>query len=79
MMSSESIAAAVAEAEAHRQPRRAMRVTLECAHLRLLPWQDTIMGIGAQTGCLICPDRPTRVVVNIEETGVLHNDWYKHG
>lgn len=59
---------------------RAMRVTLECGHLRLMTAIGTIMGIGAETGCLICPKQddgytPSRVVVNVEETGVLHEEW----
>jgi hypothetical protein len=61
-------------------PQRAMRVTLECAHLRLMSAIATVMGIGSQTTCRICPIGDdgypvTRTVVNIEETGVLHDSW----
>jgi hypothetical protein len=61
-------------------PMRAMRVTLECGHLRLMPAIGTAMGIGAKAACQICPAAsngysPTRTVVNIEETGVLHDLW----
>jgi len=58
------------EAIALRHPQRTMRVTLECGHLRLLPWSSTVLGIGASTLCRLCADAD-RLVVNVEETGVL--------
>jgi hypothetical protein len=71
---------ALDEAAAGTHTHRAMRVTLECAHLRLMPWISTVMGIGAQTGCAICPRdehgyTASRIVVNVEETGTLHESW----
>lgn len=60
------------EASALRHPKRAMRVTLECGHLRLMPYINTVMGIGAFTACWLCPG--DRLVVNREETGVLFNE-----
>lgn len=51
-------------------PRRAMRTTLECGHYRLLPWNVTVTGIGSYTACFVCADRPSRLVVNVEETGI---------
>ncbi len=62
-----------AKAGTHRQ--RAMRVTMECGHLRLMPFIDTVMGIGSMCGCQVCPDHPARTVVNVEETGVLHDSY----
>jgi hypothetical protein len=57
-------------------------VTLECAHLRLMPCIATAMGIGAQTACKICPSdddgyAPARTVVNVEETGHLDDEWLR--
>lgn len=63
------------EARALRHPQRAMRVTLECGHLRLMPYINTVMGIGAFTNCRICPPQPNgRLVVNREETGLLFDE-----
>ncbi len=62
-------------AAAHKGNQRAMRVTMECGHLRLMPFIDTVMGIGSMAGCQVCPDHPGREVVNVEETGVLHNSY----
>jgi electron transfer flavoprotein alpha/beta subunit len=80
MKQNREIRDALEEAAALRHPQRAMRVTLECGHLRLMPWIGTVMGIGAQTSCAICPKSedsypPSRVVVNCEETGTLHESW----
>jgi len=69
-----AVANASTEARAFRHPQRLMRVTLECAHLRLLPWNVTVTGIGSHTLCQVCPDKPSRTVVNIEETGVLSDE-----
>lgn len=57
---------------------RAMRVTLECSHIRLMPYINCIMGIGSFTRCIICePERgKDRLVVNIEETGVLWQEGW---
>jgi hypothetical protein len=71
---------AIEEASALTHKHRAMRVTLECGHLRLMPMINCVMGIGAFTGCTICPpdkDGHTvaRMVVNVEETGHLHDSW----
>ena len=64
------------EARALRHPQRAMRVLLECGHLRLMPNIATATGVGSHTACGICPKdgdgrRPTRLVVDIAETGEL--------
>lgn len=85
----EEIVKAIDEARAFRHRFRAMRVTLECGHLRLIPEINTVMGIGAYTACVICPQEfdeilkrqrhVSRQVVNVEETGVLHDDWAKKG
>lgn len=79
MRTAEEIAQAVDDARALRHPWRAMRVALECGLLRLLPWHSTVMGVGAYTGCRICPSADggwvERLVVNVEETGVLHEPW----
>lgn len=69
--STEAVFKAQREAVQHIHPQRLMRVTLECAHHRLLPWNLTGTGIGSQTLCVICPDQPVRTVVDIQETGVL--------
>lgn len=77
-MSQKSVAGIMQDNEAarqHRHPQRAMRVVLECAHMRLMSWNVTVTGIGSHTMCPICPDKPTRQVVDIQETGVL-SDWY---
>ena len=58
-------------------PMRTMRVTLECGHLRLLPYNWTVMGIGAITGCLVCEDTPARRVMNVEETGQVWFESYR--
>jgi hypothetical protein len=72
--------AAMQEAAEHRGPHRAMAVTMECGHLRLLPQIATVMGPGAMTGCRMCgEDRPARVVVKVEETGVLHESYSPAG
>lgn len=55
--------------------QRAMRVTLECSHLRLMPYINTIMGIGSWTMCTVCP-QDMRRVVNIEETGKLFDETW---
>lgn len=79
------IETAAREAHLLRGDFRSMRVTLECAHMRLMPRLDTIMGIGARTACMICPMTETgtwqsRLVVNIEETGVLDiEQWSQRG
>lgn len=76
----ERVTKALSEAANFTHRWRAMRVTLECGHLRLTPWMNTTMGIGAYTGCMICPSldgrTASRQVVNIEETGVLHEGWF---
>lgn len=77
MIDYEAVVRAVDAARRHEHPFRAMRVTLECAHLRLMPWNGTVMGIGAFTSCGVCPESPERVVVNVEETGVLHESAMK--
>lgn len=80
-VSSEEIAEAIKEATALRHPYRSMRVTMECGHLRLMPYINTVMGIGAQTACKICPSdngQTTRTVVNVEETGHLDDTWLAH-
>lgn len=71
MTNVDAIFKAQREARAHQHPQRLMRVTLECSHLRLLPWNVTGTGIGSRTMCPVCPDKPSRIVVGIEETGVL--------
>ncbi len=50
-------------------PERLMRITLECAHLRLMPFVDSLGGIGWSTQCNIC--NVGRVIVNVEETGAI--------
>lgn len=55
-------------------PKRAMRVTLECGHLRLMPYINTVMGIGAFTDCRLC--EADRLAVNVEETGVLFDEGW---
>lgn len=68
--------AAMQEAAEHRGPHRAMAVTLECGHLRLMPQINTVMGPGALTGCGMCGDDcPARMVIKVEETGVLHDSY----
>jgi len=67
----DAISKAQQEARAHRHPQRLMRVTLECSHLRLMPWNVTGTGVGSHTLCPVCPDRPARIVVGIDETGAL--------
>lgn len=57
-------------------PERKMRITLECGHLRLMPWYDCVAGgIGWSTACRICEEvqgkQASRLIVNVEETGVL--------
>ena len=71
---------AMDDARALRHSFRAMRVTLECGHLRLMPHIDTVMGLGSLTSCGICAvdadgDYVVRTVVNCEETGTLHESW----
>lgn len=71
----------VEAAAAHRHPRRAMRVLLECGHLRLMPWNVTVLGVGAVTSCGLCPRAAdghytARMVVDVAETGVLWSDTY---
>jgi hypothetical protein len=71
-----ALRAAMEEAAQHRGPHRAMAVTLECGHLRLMSQVNTIMGPGALTGCRMCgEDCPPRMVCKVEETGVLHDFW----
>lgn len=67
----DAIVKASQEAQNFRHPQRLMRVSLECGHARLLPWNVTGTGVGSYTLCSVCPDRPERLAVNIEETGVL--------
>jgi len=76
MTAFDDVFAANEEARALRHPQRSMRVTLECAHMRLMSANATAMGIGASTMCPICPDKPTRLVVNIEETGILDEEFF---
>jgi hypothetical protein len=53
-------------------PKRKMRITLECGHYRLMEAHLCVAGgIGWSTVCKVCPDGPSRVIVNQEETGVL--------
>lgn len=71
---------AVEAASALRHPERAMAVTLECGHLRLMRRIDCVQGVGAYTTCRVCPPEEqqpsgTRLVCKVEETGVLHPDW----
>jgi hypothetical protein len=67
----------VVEAARHlTHPMRSMRVTMECGHLRLLPWNVTLTGIGSHTGCNICGDNVERLVVNVEETGTLDKTFF---
>ena len=61
-----------ARAERLEHPERLMRITLECAHFRLQTWQNVGGGgIGFHTNCHVCPDKASRLIVNMEETGVL--------
>lgn len=53
-------------------PKRAMRVFLECGHIKLMQWNLTVAGIGASTLCPVCPGEPGRMAVKIEETGVMY-------
>lgn len=53
-------------------PKRAMRVFLECGHIRLMRWNLTVAGIGASTKCPVCPEHTVRLVVKMEETGVTY-------
>jgi hypothetical protein len=68
-------------AKAGRGNWRAMRVTLECGHFRLTPAFYTGQGVGAFTSCSLlgCRDSEyggtSRLVVNVEETGVLHPEF----
>ena len=77
-MSLEDIYQANQAAREHRHPQRAMRVTLECGHMRLMSWHSSAMGISASTICLICVDQPSRLVVNLEETGILSDEFFKN-
>lgn len=57
-------------------PERLMRITLECGHLRLQQFLVAATGgIGWSTACKICEEiqgkQVVRVIVNVEETGVL--------
>jgi hypothetical protein len=61
--------AKIASAARFEHPDRLMRITLECAHMRLMPFQDALGGIGWSTNCKIC--NVSRLIVNQEETGVL--------
>lgn len=81
-LTADQIAVAVLSAKDHKHPFRAMRTTLECSHIRLIPFVQAADGIGAWAACRIC--RPEegernamRQVVNVEETGVLFPDWLK--
>lgn len=83
------IAEMVKAARDHRTCWEAMAVTLECGHMRLMPKQDTSLGIGALVGCKICAEShgrladvagvhwPARVVCKVEGTGTLHEDYLK--
>jgi hypothetical protein len=73
------LTAAMDDARLHRGPHRAVAVTMECGHLRLLSALACTMGPGAWTGCRMCGDDfPARMVVKVEETGVLHTEsWSK--
>jgi hypothetical protein len=78
----QDVVAAMRQAKELKHPMRAMRVTMECGHLRLTPEINTRMGIGTYTICRICPTPEgetvaSRQVVNVEETGILHDDWFK--
>jgi hypothetical protein len=53
----------------YEHPERLLRITLECAHMRLMKFIDSLGGIGWSTHCNICDT--TRKIVNVEETGVL--------
>jgi hypothetical protein len=66
-------------AERHQHPREAMRVLMECGHIRLMPQVDTVQGVGALTGCAVCVPEPgqrtvERLVVDVQETGKLFYD-----
>lgn len=67
----DAVVKASRDAQNFRHPQRLMRVSLECGHVRLLPWNVAGTGIGSYTLCSVCPDRPQRAAVNLEETGVL--------
>jgi hypothetical protein len=62
-------------AERLEHPMRLLRITLECGHFRLMPWQDCLGGIGWSTQCNICTEakgsQVGRQIVNVEETGAL--------
>lgn len=81
-VTTKQIANAIDQSTALTFPWRAMRVTLECGHLRLMPHINAAW-IGAHTSCSICvsptgEDGRVRQVVNVEETGILHDDsWIK--
>lgn len=73
----DEIEEALASAKRLEHPDRLVRITLECAHYRLMLARDCLGGIGWSTACNICPPspetgyRPARLIVNQEETGVL--------
>jgi hypothetical protein len=72
MVNFKNIREEIARAERHEHPERLMRITLECGHFRLQQWQNAVGGIGFHTNCNICSAVPvTRLIVNMEETGVL--------
>lgn len=73
-MTTKQIIDAVESAARLQHPQRAMRITLECGHIKLGAWNMCVMGIGAFSGCALCDD-VVRLVVNMEETGVL---WEKN-
>lgn len=67
------IAKAVDQAREMNHDYRAMRVTMECGHIRLMPYIDSISGIGTHTECHLC--NRARQIVNVEETGTIHESW----
>lgn len=73
MVNFKSLPEEIASAARFEHPERMMRITLECGHFRLMQWQQCgVGGIGFHTNCDICAPIPvTRLIVNMEETGVL--------
>lgn len=69
---------AATQAALFEHPERAMRVVLECAHMRLMPWHVANQSsIGASTLCRVCSGGPSRLIVEVQETGVLDESFYK--
>lgn len=76
--SREAIEEAMRQAKTLEHPMRAVRVQLECAHLQLRTWQNfSEAAIGNYTACNLCPGTPSRLIVDVAETGTLHDDWFQ--